>query len=198
MNLPEDYKKEKLTINLVWANIIGIFILFPIGLVFGLPYYLIWKNDFTLQNFNHFMDQITPANLFGGFLVYFLVLIAGTILHELIHGITWSRYTDKGFKSIKFGILWKMLTPYCHCEEPLTVRQYMIGGIMPAIILGIIPALVSIAIGSPGLLVFGIFFTMAAGGDFMIINLLRKENRNNLVEDHPSEAGCFIYRKIEN
>jgi len=144
------------------------------------------------------MDQITPANLVIGFTAYFFLLIAGTILHELIHGITWSRYTDRGFKSIKFGILWKMLTPYCHCQEPLTVRQYIAGAIMPALILGIMPALASILTGSLGLLVFGIFFTMAAGGDFMIINLLRKENKNNLVEDHPSEAGCFIYRKIEN
>jgi len=198
MNLPENYKKDKLTINLVWANVVGVIILFPIGFLFGLPYYLIWKNDFTVQNFKHFMDQITPTNLFVGFSVYLFLLIAGTILHELIHGITWSFYTDKGFKSIKFGILWKMLTPYCHCEEPLTVNQYIKGAIMPAIILGIIPALISIAIGNPGLLAFGIFFTMAAGGDFMIINLLRKENKNNLVEDHPSEAGCFIYRKIEN
>ena len=30
----ENYKKEKLTINLVWANVFGILILIPIVLVF--------------------------------------------------------------------------------------------------------------------------------------------------------------------
>jgi hypothetical protein len=38
-------------------------------------------------------------------LVGFIVLIAltiGIILHELIHGITWAKYTKDGFKSIRF------------------------------------------------------------------------------------------------
>jgi hypothetical protein len=71
----------------------------------------------------------------------------------------------------------------------------MTGAIMPAIILGFIPAVLSIVLGSVFLLVFGIFFTMAAIGDFMIINLIRKESSNSMVLDHPSEAGCYIYRK---
>lgn len=75
------------------------------------------------------------------------------------------------------------------------VKHYIIGGITPAIFLGLIPAVVSIFTGNLGLLKFGIFFTMAAGGDFLIINLLRKEKMDTLVEDHPSEAGCFVYRK---
>ncbi|MGQ0828185.1 MAG: DUF3267 domain-containing protein [Bacteroidota bacterium] len=121
----------------------------------------------------------------------------GIVLHELIHGIVWSRFTKDGFRSIKFGVLWKMLTPYCHCKEPLKVSQYITGVIMPAIILGVVPAIISIVIGNIGLLVFGIFFTMVAVGDFLIINLLRKENKDSLVLDHPSEAGFFIYRKME-
>jgi catechol 2,3-dioxygenase-like lactoylglutathione lyase family enzyme len=42
-----------------------------------------------------------------------------------------------------------------------------------------------------------VHFTMAAGGDFLIINLIRKEKSSALVQDHPTEAGCYIYRKIE-
>jgi len=38
---------------------------------------------------------------------------------------------------------------------------------------------------------------VVAAGDFLIINLLRKENKDDFVEDHPSEAGCYIYRKIK-
>ena len=89
-----------------------------------------------------------------------------------------------------------MVTPYCHCKEPLIVKHYIIGAITPAIILGFLPAVYSILTGNIGFLFFGIFFTMAALGDFMIINLLRKENLNSFVLDHPSEAGCFIYRKL--
>jgi hypothetical protein len=63
--------------------------------------------------------------------------------------------------------------------------------------MGVVPSIVAITIGNPGLLLFGMFFTIAAAGDLMIINLLRKENSYDLTQDHPSEAGCYIYRKIE-
>lgn len=121
----------------------------------------------------------------------------GIVLHELIHGITWAKFAKEGFKSIKFGVLWKMLTPYCHCKEALNVKQYIIGALTPAIVMGIVPSIIAIIIGDFGLLIFGMFFTMAAAGDFLIINLIRKENSSDLVQDHPSEVGCYIYRKIE-
>ena len=190
----ENYRKEKLTIDLVWANVFGVLILIPIGLLFGLPFYFIWKPQLDIKQY---LDSAGPLGAGLGFLLIFGILILGIVLHELIHGIIWAKFAKEGFKSIKFGVLWEMLTPYCHCKEALNVRQYIIGAIAPAIILGIIPAIIAIMTGNLGLLIFGMLFTMAAGGDFLIINLIRKESSSDLVQDHPSEAGCFIYRKIE-
>ena len=191
MQLLKDYQKEKLTINLYWANIFSFLILVPIALIFGLPYYLLWIDDIDAFS-SLWKDEISSIGLLG----FFLISIFGVIIHELIHGVTWARYTNNGFKSIKFGVLWKMLTPYCHCKEPLRVKHYVMGAIAPAIILGFIPSVISIIIGNFGLLIFGLVFTVVAAGDFLIINLLRKENKDDFVEDHPSEAGCYIYRKI--
>ncbi len=87
-----------------------------------------------------------------------------------------------------------MLTPYCHCKEPLKIKHYIIGAIMPAIILGLLPAIYAVIYGSLNWLLFGVFFTMAAAGDFLVINLIYKENMNDYVQDHPKEAGCYIYR----
>jgi len=194
----ENYKQEKLTINMVWANIFGILIIIPIAIVFGLPYYLIWGFELTLPHFKEMIPRFSSEYAVGiGAALFFSVLIGGIILHELIHGLTWARYTEKGFKSIKFGVLWSMLTPYCHCKEPLSVKHYIMGAITPALFLGFVPSLLSITTGNFGLLVFGMFFTMVAAGDFMIINLLRKEKMDSFVQDHPSEPGCFIYRKIK-
>ena len=75
------------------------------------------------------------------------------------------------------------------------MKSSNIGVIAPAIILGIIPAITSLFTGSIWLLIFGMIFTLAGCGDLLIINLLIKENPNDYVEDHPSEVGCFIYRK---
>ena len=42
------------------------------------------------------------------------------------------------------------------------------------------------------LFVFGFFFTFAAGGDFLILWLLRKEKDTYMVQDHPKKIGCII------
>ncbi|WP_259179142.1 DUF3267 domain-containing protein [Sphingobacterium sp. BIGb0165] len=185
----EQYEKEKLTIDLIWANKISLLLLIPILLVFGLPYYLLWKSEINLKSIFENLQLLDSLYIFG--IVFF-----GIVVHELIHGISWSIFAKNGFRSIKFGILWKMFTPYCHCNEPLKVREYIIGAIAPAILLGIVPAIIAIFTGSFGLLIFGMFFTMAASGDFLIINIIRVEKSNDLVQDHPSEAGCYIFRKI--
>ena len=192
------YSREQLTIDLVRANVVGLLSIIPITLLFGLPYYLIWKEQFTINKLRDFLEGFSSAVVGSGAVAIFVVMIGGIVVHELIHGITWARYTKKGFRSIKFGILWKMLTPYCHCKEPLRLREYVTGAMAPGIVVGILPAIIAIIIGSVPLLLFGIFFTMAASGDVMIINLLRNEKRDDLVLDHPSEAGCYIYRKTED
>jgi hypothetical protein len=188
MENKEKYKKEKMTINVYWANIVGVLIFIPTILIFGLPFYFMWKSEFQLENF---LPSVWSA------LIVVLALILGIIAHELIHGIMWARFAKNGFKSIKFGIMWKMITPYCHCKEPLKVSHYVIGAIMPAILLGFIPAILAVIIGNSGLLFLGIFFTVAACGDFLVKYSLRKESKDTLVEDHPSEVGFYVYRLVE-
>ena len=183
--------KEKKIINLVWANVFGFLILIPISIIYVVPYYLIWGKDWFSHNWwNNFHKIISFNNISN----VFLFLLIGIITHELIHGFFWGIFAKKGIKSIRFGIIWKMLTPYCHCKEPLKIKHYIIGAIMPAIILGLLPAIYALIYGSMNWLLFGVFFTMAAAGDFLVINLIYKENMNDYVQDHPKEAGCYIYR----
>ena len=190
MENQENYKKEKVTIDVVWANIFGIILLIPIVLIYGLPYYLIWVEK------NPFSDFTLNAFAINGSIL-FLTMIIGIVAHELIHGLAWSIFARNGFKSIKFGVLWKIITPYCHCKEPLRVDHYITGAIMPAIILGLIPAIAAIFVGNFILLLFGMFLTLAACSDFLIIHALRKEKKDAYVEDHPSEAGCYVYRQVD-
>lgn len=195
MNNIDNNIREKLTINLVYANTFALLFIIPIFILFGLPYFLIWNDQFTIQYIKENLPKATNEWIYIQGFLFIAVLFLGIVLHELIHGITWAYFASKGFKSIKFGVLWKMVTPYCHCIEPLIVKHYILGAVMPAIILGIIPSIIAIAIGSHGLIIFGTFFTLAAGGDFLMINILRKEKIDSLVQDHPSEIGCYIYRK---
>ncbi len=195
MILPENYQKEKLTIDIVKANVNALIMIIPIFVVFAFPYFLLWHDGFKNTGIRS-MLEIIDIGIIGNAILYLVALFAGIVLHELIHGMTWALFTEKGFKSITFGIMKELMTPYCHCKEPLRVKHYILGGIAPAILLGLIPAILSWVTGSFPLLLFGIIFTLAAAGDFMIINLLRKEKMDDFAEDHPSEAGCFVYRKV--
>ncbi|UIR56395.1 DUF3267 domain-containing protein [Sphingobacterium sp. SRCM116780] len=186
----DNYKKDELTINPGKAQILGILYAVPFVLLFASIYYLVWGSSILENPFIYF------KNVFGNASLLIIVggMIVGIVLHELIHGITWSQFAKNGLQSMKFGVIWKYVTPYCHCKEPLLLKHYIIGALMPAIILGFIPSIIAILLGHYGLLVFGLFFTFAAGGDFMMTNLLRKEPMNNLVQDHSSVIGCYVYR----
>jgi len=182
----DGYQKERLTMSGVWANSFSLLILIPIILIFGLPYYLIW------------VDGSIIESIYGevSFLTLFAMFILGIVLHELIHGIFFAKYAKNGFKSIKFGILWKYFAPYCHCKEPLNVGNYIVAVIMPTIILGVLPSIISILTGNILLLFIGVIFTVAGAGDILILYSLRKTNKTDFIMDHPSEIGCYVFRKI--
>ena len=125
---------------------------------------------------------------------YFLPVFAvGIVLHELIHGVAWMAAGRLSFRQMKFGVQWKSLTPYAHCTVPIRKNAYVIGTIAPAIILGIIPFGISLINGNGWYLIIGILFTFAAIGDLLIIWLIRSAAGESLIEDHPENAGCYVY-----
>ncbi len=162
------------------ANLFALAIAFPVLAIYITPYLFFWPLKPLEQSLDNILIKFLPA------------LILGMIIHELLHGITWAIYAPKGWRSIKFGIKWTLLTPYCHCKEPLKKTHYFLGAIMPLLVLGIMPAVLGIAIGNPNWLLFGIFFTWAAAGDIMGAWMLRKVKKNEWVADHPDTLGFYV------
>jgi hypothetical protein len=177
-------KIEEYTMGMGKANMIALLLIIPITAVILCPFVLIWGYETFKAGKEIFVDY------------FLLIIIGGIIIHELLHGLTWSYFASNGLKSIKFGVKWKFLTPYCHCKEPLKVKHYKLGGAMPLIVMGIIPSIIGIIIGHGGILCFGIFFTWAAGGDIIALYMLRNLDNTIYVSDHPEKMG-FI-REIEN
>ena len=169
---------KEYTLSVGKINLYALVMIIPITAIYLIPFVLIWD----YETFN------TGRKEFMGLFIY--VFVFGIIIHELLHGITWSLFAKKRFKSIKFGI--NGLTPYCHCKEPLKVKHYRLGGAMPLLVMGIIPALTGIVIGNGLLLSLGIFFSWTAGGDIIALYMLRKFNKNQLVSDHPEKMGFYV------
>jgi len=191
-SMTENYKQEELTIDMGKANLVALFYFIFFFIAFGVPFFLLWLNTMTIQTYRSLaigLGDYKSLKVFGA-------LVLGIIAHELIHGITWALFAKKGFKSISFGVAWKYMSPYCHCNEPLLVKHYLLGAIMPGVALGVVPSILALFTGNIFLFLFGITFSVAATGDLMMVNLLRKEKMTNLVQDHPSKVGCYIFRPI--
>lgn len=175
--------KRDLSISLFDANLYGLLVPLPIIALFATLYIARWG----LVTFT--FDLL---NVFASPSLFVLAFIVGIVLHELIHGVTWMIAGRKSWRTIKMGIMWWALTPYAHSLEPLAINAYRVGVVMPAILLGILPSLFAVVIGSGWWLAFGIVFTLAAGGDMIVLWLVRNVERGKLVEDHPSRCGCYV------
>ena len=193
-------KERKETISIAKANILAVALMVGAAIV-GIPYYILVSNLLGYEvNWLGFWDAIKSDNLewwqpFGVVVSFWLILIVGAVLHELVHGITWAYYSKGGWRSVSFGVIWKMLTPYCHCSEPLKKSQYITGALMPLFVVGILPLLVSPFVESICLCFFGIFYISGAAGDLMVVSRLRKENPSFTILDHPTEPGYLVYEE---
>ena len=179
----KEEKRRMVVIDLVKANVFAVVLMVVSAILLMVPFFMIWK------------DKKSVGELLGSpgnWLWTFVLMLMGIVVHELIHGLTWACFTKYGWKSISFGVKWKMLTPYCHCDEPMSIPGYMWGAMMPCIILGVIPAFIALFIGSLPMLAWGVFFIAAAAGDIWMTWLLTKENPRSLILDNPSEPGFYI------
>jgi hypothetical protein len=146
-------------------------------------YGLLWGWSAVFDGFDTFLD-------FKNFVPTFIL---GVIAHEGLHGSGWKYAANLKWSDFTYGVQWSTLTPYAHSKKPMRKSAYLIGSLLPAIVLGIIPYLLALIIGHNWLMMFGFVFTLAAGGDFWVVYTLRHTPADAWVQDHPENAGCIVY-----
>ncbi len=182
----EGYAHQPLTVSIVKANMYVLIAAIPV-LAIGILLFFLCSKDADLDS-----GFLSNPLLFVG--TIFLL----TVVHELVHGITWACFARNHFKDIAFGFMVQYLTPYCACKVPLDRKAYITGALMPLIALGIIPFVISLISGSFPLLIISIIMILAAGGDVMIVlNVLKyKSDAKHIVYiDHPTQAGGVIFER---
>lgn len=180
----EGYEAEKKTISMLKANVLGVVLFLVFGALCGLAFHAIWgigELDISSKRFIWYD------------LLFIVGSVAGIVVHELVHGLTWILLTRKGFRHLSFGLM--KGGAYCHIDVPMIKRHYVIGALMPLFLVGIVPLAIAFCIGSLLWLLLGVIFVVSAMGDIMIVWTIRKEPADALVYDHPSEAGCYVYHK---
>ena len=182
----EGYTHQPLTVSIVKANLYTLIAAIPV-LIIGILLFFLCSKDADLDS-----GFLSNPLLFVG--TIFLL----TVVHELVHGITWACFARNHFKDIAFGFMVQYLTPYCACKVPLDRKAYITGALMPLIALGIIPFVISLISGSFPLLIISIIMILAAGGDVMIVlNVLKyKSDAKDIAYiDHPTQAGGVIFER---
>lgn len=178
------YKIKNMTINIRQANFLGPLSMLPFIALTFLFYYNV--NGFDL------------GEISLGFVVAAFLFIPLTILHELIHGITWGFFAKNHFHSIDFGFIWSSFSPYYTCSEPLEKWQYLLGTAMPTLVLGGGAAVVSVMTNQLLLFILAEYMILSGGGDFLIIlksMLYRTDKQESVYCDHPYECGFVVFEK---
>ena len=170
--------KRDLSISMARANVIVLFISIPVVIL-----------QFAIFLWLHGTAGLRPV---WSSAILIIAVLLGIVVHELIHGISWMIFGRKPFSAIKFGYQWKTFTPYAHLKEPVEVNAYRLGAFLPGFILGILTYLLSLVLGNGDLFWFSLVHTSAAGGDWLILWLIRHVKAGRHVEDHPTNAGCYV------
>ena len=100
-----------MTINLVWANIFAAIFCFAVLLLSSSVWYFVWGFP-TFEDFH--IQFLSKHNSLLTFLSVFVALMAGIVVHELIHGLTWAYLPKRdlrAFDSVYFG----------RCSPPIAI-----------------------------------------------------------------------------
>lgn len=180
----EGYVKKDLTISPSMASFLGLTIMLPvIALFFGL-FFEVNREKLMLQ-----------FNLEQSIFVLLSVLVL-TVVHEVIHGITWAIFAKEHLHSIRFGMISTMLMPYCTCNAALTRIQYNLGVLSPTIVIGFIPAITAIILNNYILFLVSIIMILSGGGDALIFWKLffyNEKGKECIYMDHPYDCGVVVF-----
>lgn len=170
---------KEVVISAKHINRFAIIFLVSIFVVLYLPFTACWGWQFTFTGFENLVKDI----------LYWIVPLI--IFHEGLHGTTWA-IVSRSFKNIRFGFNREMLAPYTHCNIPLSKINYILGGLAPLIILGIVPGIIFFIAGNPYWYTLSLFCIFTSGGDILSCYCLIRILGQYKVQDHPEKLGFIL------
>ncbi len=117
-------------------------------------------------------------------------------VHELLHAIGLFLFARVSWSSIKFGVMWRVMMPYCHCTVPISVAAYRRMALLPLWITGAASLAALLAFPADVLAILAGIAVAACVGDVWMVAKLRGFADDLLVQDSSSEIGCDIFSRI--
>ena len=179
----QGYKRTELTVDILKLSILVLLV--------GLPCTIVALFAFV---FIHPDKLLLLSNI--ELLVCAILLLLLIFLHEFMHGLLFSIFCQNGIKDIVFGFRWRSLTLYSGCKVPLKKEQLIIVNIIPFIVLGLVPTIIALRVGSIMLFLLGLVMIVAGSGDIIYVYMLLKykaKGNDVIFFDAPSQPGCIVF-----
>ncbi len=173
-----EYKKQLYKFDIAKINNLSLYT-FLIAFLIGMIINFLLKKPLLLTTKVYF-DIILIIGIF----------VVGLTLHECIHAISAVIFGKVSFKEIKFGINLRQGMLYCHVNTPIKAQAYKVMLLLPAIITGLIPLIISMFLGNIFLVLVFSMLLCGGAGDFIMFMGISKLKGDTLVLDH-AKAPAF-------
>lgn len=176
------YLKKDMILSSSRTMIVGTLYALPLVIIFGFVYRFLLLDH----------ARLLEMNGLSFYIMFLAIIIVSVIIHECLHGLGWALFSGKSWSSIRFNF--HAMMPSCACRIPLSREKYLIGVLLPVIVLG--GSSVVFMFVHPGTVsvLTMIVNIILSGADIMIATSVIKE-KGALIVDHPIEAGYVAFIK---
>ncbi len=182
-----NYKKQLFSFSIEKITYLSLFL-------FIIPFMIAFLLNIFLFN----ADILLTDKVYFDVLITIAIVVVCLPLHELLHALTAVIVGKTSFKDISFGVNLKQGMLYCHFNKPTKVKYYRVVLLVPVIVTGIIPLIISMVIGNVFLIVAFSLLVSGGAGDFFMYKATFLHNSNDMILDHPKAPAYYILYPEDN
>lgn len=187
-------KKYLFEYNLVFINILSVFILIAIML---LTYFIeVNRSNGFLENFGLFLLNNVDCSSMNYKMIAMMALVViamafWLILHEIIHGIFY-RLSGAKKEAISYGVVLEKGILYCKCSDYVTKSNVLISVIAPFLLIGVVTYVIGMVFNLGWLVFLSILNICGAAGDLaMFFFFIRRDKDFKFKELEDSTTFCL-------
>lgn len=175
-----EYKKQLYKFDMARINNLSLYTFLIAFLVGMLINFFIAKNPLLIT-----------SKVYFDIILIIAIFIVGLAMHEGIHALGAIIFGKVSFREVKFGINLTQGMLYCHINKPIKASAYKIMLILPAIITGLIPLIISAFMGNIFLVLVFSMLLCGGAGDFVMFMGISKLKGDTLIIDHPKAPAFY-------
>ena len=124
------------------------------------------------------------------------VVAVGVVVHELLHALCAILFGKAKKQDIKFGCSVKQGLFYCYCQKDVTRNAYLLMLVLPVVLTGIIPLVISVFFGGLPLLAAFSLLTVGGIGDIAMFIRTLTVDKKAMIRDHAETTAFHVVYNV--